>query len=623
MEYTESQGYNCNFNSSVMSPYDFEQLEKINKELFGDDMFSNNATNFELDPDSRGQPDDTVPDGVGNPNANELSKQFNSRDNSQRDVEGGVVSTEPDPKHLDHAGQASNGGIQKSDEARMTPVGNANSQIDKGRTPCSGCSEKKRKNRQTPEGEKAQKQMKKQAADRTYRAKRKVNLNPSLNISGCFRISDVFFFFFGLLKMETELEELKKIKTKYDRLMERVSRYGGINQMESRINQSNHIDSELLKLRKKEVDFDMFQQLIGTELGLLQQMKSKYGGINEMKSMLDKFKELEAKYGEIQKLESILEKFVDIEADSNQLNQIKSMLGINEAELIVDKLKRREDELHKLDQIKSLFGGIDEIEPAINRLKTMGLQLEKQKQMVNQKEVEPFQASPGSLLVSDQCGINLNSFSTVSETAPTMQYSDGLVDRLIAEITDENIPSDLDTSSFGDLLGGGRESVGKYEIPSSLVSTARRGLEDHGDITKKCKLSPLIVNTIFVLFCAAIKEMDDVFLEDVNEGIIWKLRHPIMDARRSEFDTEFAMKRLTTRVHGYFGLKARQDRHNLEQWVARLRVDEETLRKGLEKKSQEVQDTEAKLRRLTSDKCKICKDPPKFLKLNELNIFKA
>ncbi|KAA3489702.1 Fiber protein Fb17 [Gossypium australe] len=472
-----------------MSPYYIEKL-RLHEELFGDYMFSNNATNFELDPDSRGQPDDTVPDGVGNPNANELSKQFNSRDNSQRDVEGGVVCIEPDPKHLDHAGQASNGRIHKGDEARMTPVGNANSQIDKGRTPCSGCNEKKpcsgcnekkRKNRQTPEWEKAQKRIKKQAADRQYRADRK---------------------------------------------------------------------------------------------------------------------ELEAKYGEIEKLESILEKFVDIEADSNKLSQIKSMLGINEAEIIVDKLKGMEDELQKLDQIKSLFGGIDEIEPAINRLKTMGLQLEKQKQMVSQKEVEPFQASPGSLLVSDQCGFNLNSFSTVSGTAPTMQYFDGLVDCLIAQITDENIPSDLDTNSFGDLLGGARESVGKYEIPSSLVSTARHVFEVH-----------------------AIKEMDNVFLEDVNEGIIWKLRHQIMDAKRSEFDTEFAMKRLTTIVHGYFGLKARQDQHNLEQWVARLRADEETLRKELEKKSQEIQDTEAKLRRLTSDKCKFCKESTENFGVKGVHIF--
>jgi len=124
-------------------------------------------------------------------------------------------------------------------------------------------------------------------------------------------------------------------------------------------------------------------------------------------------KELEAKYGEIEKLESILEKFVDIEADSNKLSQIKSMLGINEAEIIVDKLKGMEDELQKLDQIKSLFGGIDEIEPAINRLKTMGLQLEKQKQMVSQKEVEPFQASPGSLLVCSSCPIYPHTYSSM------------------------------------------------------------------------------------------------------------------------------------------------------------------------------------------------------------------
>ncbi|KHG13304.1 putative GTP-binding EngB [Gossypium arboreum] len=44
---------------------------------------------------------------------------------------------------------------------------------------------------------------------------------------------------------------------------------------------------------------------------------------------------------------------------------------------------------------------------------------------------------------------NLNFFTTVSGTAPNMQYNDEDVDRLIARITDENIPSDLATNSVG------------------------------------------------------------------------------------------------------------------------------------------------------------------------------
>ncbi|XP_040949384.1 uncharacterized protein [Gossypium hirsutum] len=277
----------------------------------------------------------SFPDGVANTNPNELSQQFNSRDNSQRDVEGGVVCIEPDPKDLDHAGQASNGRIHKDDEARMPPLGNANSQ---GGTSSRGCNEKKRKGPQLTEAEQAQKQ-KKRENDKKYRTARKM-----------------------------ECEKLKDLEKK-------VSRCGGIDQ----------IESELPRLCKKEVDFDRFQQLIGTELRPLQQMVSRYEGIDKMKFMLDKYKELETKNGGIEKLE----------ADYNKLNQIKSILEINEEEFIVDKVKGMVDELHKLK-------GIDETEPAKNRIKKMELQWEKQKQMVSQKEVESFQASPGSPLKCKQ-----------------------------------------------------------------------------------------------------------------------------------------------------------------------------------------------------------------------------
>ncbi|MBA0774426.1 hypothetical protein Gotri_009639 [Gossypium trilobum] len=150
-----------------------------------------------------------------------------------------------------------------------------------------------------------------------------------------------------------ECEKLKDLE-------KRVSRCGGIDQ----------IESELPRLRKKEVDFDRFQQLIGTELRPLQQMVSRYEGIDKMKFMLDKYKrfmifnvnekELETKNGGIEKLE----------ADYNKLNQIKSILEINEEEFIVDKVKGMVDELHKLK-------GIDETEPAKNRIKKMELQWEK------------------------------------------------------------------------------------------------------------------------------------------------------------------------------------------------------------------------------------------------------
>ncbi|MBA0745157.1 hypothetical protein Gogos_007744, partial [Gossypium gossypioides] len=305
MEHTESQRWN-NLPSATSPPFSFELYQQY-LEIFQPEYILTTwpAPIMEHVPS----------DGVANTNPNELSQLFNSRDNSQRNVEGGVVSIEPDPKDLDHAGQASNGRIHKDDEARMPPLGNANSQ---GGTSSRGCNEMKRKGPELTEAEQAQKQ-KKRENDKKYRTARK-----------------------------NEFEKLKELE-------KRVSRCGGIDQ----------IESELPRLRQKEVDLDRFQQLIGIEL-----MVFRYEGIDKMKFMLDKYKKsLETKNGGIEKLE----------ADSNKLNQIKSILEINEEEFIVDKVKR-----------------IDETEPAKNRIKKKELQLEKQKQMVSEKEVESLEASPGS-----------------------------------------------------------------------------------------------------------------------------------------------------------------------------------------------------------------------------------
>ncbi|MBA0622699.1 hypothetical protein Godav_008216, partial [Gossypium davidsonii] len=307
-------------------------------ELLDDSWFINNGPSLEtLQPNYTFTtvPVPSFPDGVAKTYPNQLSQQFNSRDNSQREVGGGVVYIEPDPKDLDHAGQASNGRSHKDDEARMLSLGNANSQRE---TSYRSCNEKKRKGPQLTEAEQAQKQKKKQN-DKKYRQ---------------------------TLKMEREkLKDLEK----------RVSGCGGIDQ----------IESELPRLRKIAVDVDKFQQSTRTELGTLQQMLFSYGGIDKMKLMLDKYKrfmifnvnekELETKNGGIEKLE----------ADSNKLNRIKSILKGNEEEFIVDKVKRIDETETAKNRFKKMELQWEE-------------QSEEQKQMVSRKEVESFKAAPGSLL---------------------------------------------------------------------------------------------------------------------------------------------------------------------------------------------------------------------------------
>ncbi|XVF19834.1 hypothetical protein REPUB_Repub11eG0144800 [Reevesia pubescens] len=686
------------------NPNEFtQQLNSIVNNLTADQQL-NPQPELGMEPDSMAQTEDlsvnyklSVTSPLWYPN--ELPHLVNSHDqqlNSQRDAEEGVGCFEANRSHLDHEegpfDQASNGKIQRGRIPRVTLEEKAKNQLDHAGASAEGCIGQKRRARGPiilTEEQERERRLKKRVADRKYRE-----------------------------DIKTELYELRSIKPQYDRLMKIASNFGGIDQMESQINRMssdkmesqindlnsekmesriNHHKSELLRLQEKELEYDMFRQVIETEFnrlgqmksnnGVIQEMKSimeklkkleaeshrlellksKYGDIEEMESMLDKFKELEAeshrlellksKYGDIEEMESMLDKFKELEAESGQLNQKKSKFeGIQEIESILDKFKQMDAELHKFDQIKLLFG---EIVLQINRLK---LQLEKHKQMLHQKELESFEASPGSLqqMEIDKCfglqdeeadfcrfeqkelpffpespgslqehrgsqsldlncdsnmsGISLNSSAVVSGILPVMQYSDVLVDELIAKLIDENVVSNLDLKSFKDLLDGECESVGKYIIPQSLVSTARDIFKAHGDITKKSKYSGITVQTIFVLCCAAIKEMGDRSLEEVTEKIMWKWRDAIMDAKRSECDVEFVIEHLKTIAQGYFGLKARNDLDGLKQRIASLRACEEALRKELEMKSNEIKIMEAKQGDLTSKQCKIClESADKFL----------
>lgn len=97
----------------------------------------------------------------------------------------------------------------------------------------------------------------------------------------------------------------------------------------------------------------------------------------------------------------------EMEAECHRLQLLKSKYGeIEDIESMLDKFKNMEAESQRLEHIKMLFGGIDEIELEIGRLQNMELQLERHKQMVNQKELDSFQASPGSLQVYLSCPLS-------------------------------------------------------------------------------------------------------------------------------------------------------------------------------------------------------------------------
>ncbi|KAE8688710.1 hypothetical protein F3Y22_tig00110956pilonHSYRG00055 [Hibiscus syriacus] len=191
-----------------------------------------------------------------------------------------------------------------------------------------------------------------------------------------------------------------------------------------------------------------------------------------------------------------------------------------------------------VEELMSRFGGIDKVEYMLDKFPAMDIELNNLKQREEQLQLQQESPGPGSLQASPPS-------SHCTGTMPEFQYSDVDVDQLIQSLADDNVLSKSDDlDSFDNLLDGDREIVGKYKIPTPLVSTAQNIFNVHIDITRKSKYSVHAVQTIFVLFCAAIKEMSNRSLELVTEEILWKLRDPIMDAKRSEFDRNLRTSKL-------------------------------------------------------------------------------
>ncbi|KAK8513307.1 hypothetical protein V6N12_052504 [Hibiscus sabdariffa] len=197
-----------------------------------------------------------------------------------------------------------------------------------------------------------------------------------------------------------------------------------------------------------------------------------------------------------------------------------------------------------------------------------------------------------------------------SEPDPTHQ------DLALNEPQVENVNSQLDKAAAGTpsqaCNGKKRKEPERNHKKREADRKYRADIKVHGDIAKDCKLGAVVSNTTFAFLCAAIKVMGDLSLDQVTEEVILKLRDPIMDAKRCKF----ALQHLKTVAQAYFGLKALRDYNKLKHKLESLRTAEEALRKKLQEKSQEINATEAKLRDLTSDKCRICQESAKRIVRN-------
>ncbi|KAK5844455.1 hypothetical protein PVK06_000595 [Gossypium arboreum] len=102
---------------------------------------------------------------------------------------------------------------------------------------------------------------------------------------------------------------------------------------------------------------------------------------------------------------------------------------------------------------------------------------------------------------------------------------------------DEMPISDLSKGKFSDFdgLDGDRIKLGKYSFPHSLIPTLKTIIDACGDISAKSKMNPSITEMVYIMFCASVKEMNDLRLEEITEDRILKWRDAIKDALRISF----------------------------------------------------------------------------------------
>ncbi|GMJ05809.1 hypothetical protein HRI_004250100 [Hibiscus trionum] len=119
-------------------------------------------------------------------------------------------------------------------------------------------------------------------------------------------------------------------------------------------------------------------------------------------------------------------------------------------------------------------------------------------------------------------------------------------------------------------LGGERRPVGKYNFPPLLHQIVKNITEVYGDVSVTSRLSVSLTGEFYVVFCASIKEMSELRLEQVTENMILKWRDAIKDALRVRFKVDFAMEHLKKVACAYIGLMERRKLDSMASKISNL-----------------------------------------------------
>ncbi|MBA0786982.1 hypothetical protein Gotri_027920 [Gossypium trilobum] len=159
--------------------------------------------------------------------------------------------------------------------------------------------------------------------------------------------------------------------------------------------------------------------------------------------------------------------------------------------------------------------------------------------------------------------------ATVFEGISSASEQGKVVEKFMEQLN-ANFKSEVDYSHFEILekgLGKDLIMVGRFNVPLRLAPIAHRIYDIYGNITANSTQSDCAAKPSYILFCAAIKEMDDLKLDQVNETKILLWRDAINNAHNLQFGVGFAIKHLKRIARAYIGFKAMKRKSNTKDML--------------------------------------------------------
>ncbi|KAL1184625.1 hypothetical protein V6Z11_A01G058100 [Gossypium hirsutum] len=228
------------------------------------------------------------------------------------------------------------------------------------------------------------------------------------------------------------------------------------------------------------------------------------------------------------------------------------------------------------EQISESTKILKDLIPACNKLQFLSLELA----AINPRTNPAIEAFP----LKDLMDVDMNEFQNLLQMILVNADLNPTKPEAATCCNDEMPVSDLLTKieadeeskgKFSDFNGldGDRIKHGKYSFPHSLVPTLETIIGAYGDISATSKMNPSITEMVYIMFCASVKEMNDLRLEEITEDRILKWRDAIKDALRISFKVDFAMEHLKKIAYAYIGQIERQKLKDLAMRISRLEDD--------------------------------------------------